>query len=152
VLLLLAQLARAEPTQTLTVIVQGAHAGDTLDAYLGGGPGVRLTDPGVGHLVGTFEGEPKRQVQLRLVARPQARPPSEIYAGQLLLSDAEHEVVAFAYDSRGSATARRIPVSPSPRVELALDPRVPWWISLGWGLVASVGVASLGWSWSKRRR
>lgn len=150
--LLLAQLAHAEPTQTLTVIVQGAQAGDVVDAYVGADRNARLTDPGVGYLVGNFEGEPRRQVQLRLVARPQGRQPAEIYEGQLLLSDAEREVVAFAYDSRGSATARRIPVSPSPRVELALDPRVPWWISLGWGIVASVTVASLGVSWSRRRR
>ena len=151
-LALLVHAALAGPTQTVTLVLQGVQAGDVVTAIDGDGRTTRLTDPGIGVLVGHIEGPPRRQMQVRMVAATHNGPPREIYEGLLLLTDAEHETVAFAYDPRRELHARRVPSTPSARTELALDQRATWWVAFGWAGIVTLWSLGLGVAWAIRRR
>lgn len=135
--------------QAVTVVVRGLDAGTTVEAERPGTGAITLRDPGLGYVQGTFHGEPARFMQLRLTAvRRQGR--REIFDGLVVLSDTRADTVAFAYDVAG--VARRVALAPPVRTDVALDPRVTWWVSAGWGALALGYVGFVGVMWALRRR
>jgi hypothetical protein len=156
ILALVAALSAAPPQapgdvpgdQTVTVLVRGMAGADVLEAERVGVETLPLVDPGIGVRTCAFHGPPARFLQLRLVRGTGAARRS-IYDGMVVLSDQEHETVAFQYQDK---EAVRIPIAPSARIELALDQRVTWWVSFGWGALALGYVGLMGILWTRGRR
>lgn len=153
-ILALAALALAEPTagqgsQALVVLMKGVGSGVTIEAERAGVGTITLQDPGIGLLRGRFYGEPARFAQLKLtaVSGENRRP---IYDALVIVGDAEEEILAFAYSDDGAA--RRIPVAPSARVDVALDPATAQRVAFGWAAIGLGWVAITGIVWACRRR
>lgn len=135
--------------QTITLYVRGVDAGTSIEAERPDVGTITLVDPAIGLLRGRFHGEPARFLQLRLTAvRADGRRP--VYDGLVVVGDADEETLAFAFDPLGPA--KRLPVAPSLKVDVALDPRVTWWVGFGWGALALGYVGLLGGMWAVRRR
>ena len=150
-MIFLVPLALAAPTQTVTVLLQGAQGHASYQAFHGDGESVTLFDPGLGMVMGEWTQEPRRELQLRLVTRDGGGART-IYDGLVVLPDAEQNVVAFAFDPSRDRGARRVPATPSARAELKLDQRATWWVGFGWGALASVWGVGMGITWALRRR
>ena len=135
--------------QIVTVIVQGAQGNERVYIEPADGPPIPLTDPGRGVLSADLHGSPSRFLQLRLVQGDGASR-HIVYDGLIVLTDQTHETVGFVF-SGGNAV--RVPISPSAQVNLAVDPRVSWWMSFGWGAL-SLGFVALfaGLSIAQRHR
>lgn len=104
---------------------------------------VTLTDPGIGVRTAELRGEARRFAHLRIDGTG-----GTLYDGTVVTTDTEREVIAFRYD-RGELA--RVPVAPSARVELALDPRTSWWVTFGWGALGLGWLAVAGMAWARRR-
>jgi hypothetical protein len=151
-LLFVATLALAAPdTQVVQVFLKGQTASGSVRALDGEGRSVTLRDPGTGVLTGSFEGAPRRVMQLRLVDDSSA-PPRRVYDALVMLTDAEHQAVAFEYSPNTQVRARRVPFTAAAHVDHHHDPRLPWWTALGWGVVAAVYTVGLGIAFAVRGR
>ncbi|MFZ5480901.1 MAG: hypothetical protein ACOZNI_29340 [Myxococcota bacterium] len=135
--------------QVVRVLLKGGEPGMAVLAERPGQPAVEMTDPGIGVLAAELRGDPARFLPLRLVGRTTTGD-RVLYDGTLVLADARAETVAFTY-SRDYG-ARRIPVAPSAKVDLALDPRTSVWISFGWGGLAVAYFAVLALAQAIRSR
>lgn len=137
-----------EGTQTVTIFVRGVDKQTDITAEWSGVGTITLADPGIGVVSGGFRSEPARFMQLRLTAVGGGES-FTIYDGLIVLADASNESIAFEYVRRKAA--RRIPVAPSARVDLALDERATWWVGFGWGALALCWVGLMGALWAFRR-
>jgi hypothetical protein len=135
-------------SQALTVYVRGADAQTTISASRPDLGTITLSDPGIGLVQGTFVGTPVRFTQLELLATVRGST-FPVYDGLVVLSDAREDTIAFQFDGH---RARRIPIAPSARIDIALDERVNWWIAFGWGALALAWAGLLGTLWTLRQR
>ena len=120
--------------QVVVVYLEGAPDG-TYTARRDEGEPVPLVDPGIGVRTAELRSEPARFAHLRIQGA------GTLYDGIVATPDALHETVAFRYE--GGEVAR-VPVAPSARVELALDPRTSWWVTFGWGALGAAWLVAAG--------
>lgn len=136
--------------QLITLYLRGLPSGARVYATRGSEAPVVMADPGIGVLATELIGPPARFLQLRLTTEDAGSNRTDIYDGLVVLGGSDREIVAFTYQDQ---QALRLPVSPSGRTEVALDQRVPWWITFGWGaaVAAWLGILSVAWALKGRR-
>ncbi len=140
--------ALAPGEQQVMVYLRGLPAGSRAFVQRGEEPPVEMSDPGLGVLAARLRGPPARFLPLRLLLGAQGDGRYVLYEGLVLLADQSLETVAFQYQDQ---QALRLPVSPSARTEVALDQRVSWWVSFGWGALALLWLGVLGVVWASRK-